>query len=120
MLFKYEDRFFNYLLMQLSLDDLSKFLSENSYYFMSLVRVGYIINKNKNTTLSSETREYYKSRYFTTASGKKKKLKPFNMNKIIKDYINVLETPVGKLNNILKNKTIKNNKKSKGKKTKRR
>ena len=120
MLFKYEERFFNYLLMQLSLGDLSEFLSENSYYFMSLVRVGYIINKNKNTTLSSETREYYKSRYFTSASGKKKKLKPFNMNKIIKDYMNVLETPVGKLNSILRNKTIKNNKKSKGKKTKRR
>ena len=120
ILFKYEERFFNYLLMQLSLGDLSEFLSENSYYFMSLVRVGYAINKDKKTTLSPETSEYYKSRYFTSASGKKKKLKPFNMNKIIKDYMNVLETPVGKLNSILRNKTIKNNKKSKGKKTKRR
>jgi len=115
MLFKYEERFFNYLLMQLSLGDLSEFLSENSYYFMSLVRVGYIINKNKTSSkLSPETREYYKSRYRGT--GIKKKLKSFNMNKLIKDYINVLETPVKKLNNILRNKTKRRRRRKKNRK----
>ena len=49
MMFKPSDILIKFLMMFLSLDDLSAYINAGSYEFMSRVRVGYLINKNKGT-----------------------------------------------------------------------
>lgn len=55
MMFKPSKILINFLMMFLSLDDMSTYLNNGSYEFMSRVRVGYLINKQKKVLANNST-----------------------------------------------------------------
>jgi hypothetical protein len=55
MMFKPSEILINFLMMFLSLDDMSTYLNNGSYEFMSRVRVGYLINKQKKVLANNST-----------------------------------------------------------------
>jgi hypothetical protein len=55
MMFKPSEILINFLMMFLSLDDMSTYLNNGSYEFMSRVRVGYLINKQKKVLTNNST-----------------------------------------------------------------
>lgn len=94
MLFRYEERLIDYLLIQLSLQDFSTFISIGSYHFMSLVSVGFLLRAIipivSRPSLSNIT------------GGSMKETKDLNYNLFINEYIEAFETPLDEIRNFKK------------------
>ena len=100
ILFKPEQRLIDFISMQLSLEDLSVFIFQGSYEFMSLVRVAYLSNKHKNFTPSPQGQtpspnfEISNPNSQTPAqitSGGGNTPSIYHSNKILEDYSNTFE-----------------------------
>ena len=60
MMFRPSEILIKFLMMFLSLDDMSSYLNNGSYEMMSRVRVGYLINKQKRVAMSAATGDQMK------------------------------------------------------------
>ena len=88
ILFKPEDRLIDFLSMQLSLEDLSVFINQGSYEFMSLVRIAYILKPKvpREVALSANQR-----------GGEDVHLPPSFVEDAMKEYSHTFETTLTSL-----------------------